>query len=230
MIAADRDGSAPLVRPPRHPSPVPESAVTETARIPIIGITGSIGAGKSTVSQILRELECVVADADADARDVLSDPDVPGTLAGWWGDGVIDEHGQVDRVAVAEIVFGDPEQRRRLEALVHPRVRARRDEAFAAAPSGTPALVMDVPLLFESGLDADCDVVVFVDAPTEVRRERTVRNRGWDSEELDRREASQSPLDAKRSRADHVLVNAGGIDELRLHVVRLLDQINHDHD
>jgi dephospho-CoA kinase len=194
-------------------------------RKPVIGLAGGIGSGKTEVARILAGLGCVVADADAIARQALREPQVRDTLVGWWGDDVLDADGEIDRAAVASIAFGDAEERRRLEALVHPRVEARRRELFDAAPPEAPALVIDAPLLFEAGLDAACDAVIFVDADEAIRRERVASSRGWEAAELARREESQLPLDEKRERADYVLRNNGELSELTARVRRLLRTI-----
>jgi dephospho-CoA kinase len=201
---------------------VPESSAP---RRPVIGITGAIGGGKSTVAGVFRDLGCVVSDSDAEARAALDEPGIREQLVAWWGPGILDDAGQVDRAAIAAVVFRDREQRTRLESLVHPRVHARRREIFAAAPADAPALVMDVPLLYEAGLDAECDAVVFVDAPRAIRVQRVAEGRGWSDAELARREASQMPLDDKRRRADHVLVNDGDRDRLSGRVRELLHTI-----
>lgn len=194
-------------------------------RRPVIGITGAIGGGKSTAAGVFRDLGCVVSDSDAEAREALDEPAIGSKLAEWWGPQILDAAGHVDRAAVAAVVFRDREQRTRLESLVHPRVHARRREIFAAAPANAPALVMDVPLLFEAGLDAECDVVIFVDAARPIRVQRVADGRGWSDEELARREASQLPLDDKRRRADHVLVNDGDRERLAGRVRGLLHTI-----
>ncbi len=192
---------------------------------PIIGLAGGIGSGKTEVARILDGLGCVVADADAIARQALREPEVRDTLVGWWGDDVLGADGEIDRAAVASIAFGDPQERRRLEAIVHPRVEARRRELFDAAPPEAPALVIDAPLLFETGLDSECDAVIFVDADEAIRRKRVVGSRGWEAAEIDRREESQLPLDQKRARADYVLRNNGELSELTAGVRHLLRTI-----
>jgi dephospho-CoA kinase len=192
---------------------------------PIIGLTGGIGSGKSEVSKILAELGCVVADSDSMARQVLKEKDVIDEIVRWWGHRVLDDAWQVNRAAVAAIVFNDPEERKKLEGLVHPRVEAMRRKQFAAAPARSPALVIDAPLLVEAGLDADCDSVWFVDCPREKRLERVHRQRGWDEQEFARREESQMPLDEKRSRADYVVANDGDRHHLADQVRRFLNEI-----
>jgi len=195
------------------------------AGLPVIGLSGGIGAGKSRVAQVLRELGCVVSDADATAKAMLDDDSVRSTIAGWWGDEIFDADGHVDRSKVADRVFADPEELHRLEALLHPMVDRMRAVEFDAAPDGTVALVIDAPLLMETGLDEQCDAVLFVDVPADIRRDRLIENRGWTVEEIDRREAQQMSLDVKRSRAHHVVLNHGGIDDLREQVEQILKTI-----
>jgi len=193
---------------------------------PIIGLAGGVGSGKSTVAAMLRELGCFVTNSDEQARAALRDPMIKQTLFRWWGQRVMDAStGEVNRSAVASIVFNDPEERRRLEGLTHPWIEARRREEFAAAPPDTKAFVIDAPLLFEAGLDRVCDAVIFVDASVAVRQARVQSTRGWDIGELIRRESAQMPLDLKRKRAHHVVQNDGDLPELKRQVSRILEAI-----
>jgi len=192
---------------------------------PVIGLAGGIGAGKSEVARILRELGCLVVDSDQLARAALLDPDIKRELVSWWGDGVLDEVGEINRSAVAHIVFADPAQRKRLEALTHPWIEEKRKEQFASADRSTCAYVIDAPLLFEAGVDHECDAVIFVDAPRQARLERVQKFRGWTAEELDRRESSQLSLDEKRSRADYVVENTGDLAALAAEVGKVLRMI-----
>lgn len=193
------------------------------ANIPVLGLVGGIGSGKSLVGAMLSELGCLVCHSDDLARAALADPAVRAELVRWWGPSVLAASGEIDRAAVARIVFADPAERRRLESLVHPWIEAARRRSFAAAPPGTRALVIDAPLLLEVGLDRECDAVLFVDSPRNDRLRRLGETRGWDAAELDRREAAQWPLDRKRAAAHHVLVNAGDLPALRSEVQQALE-------
>lgn len=194
--------------------------------MPVIGIAGGVGSGKSTAARTLGELGCLVSDSDAGAREALQRPEVVCTLVGWWGEGVLSPDGSPDRSAIAKIVFADDAERKRLEALIHPLLRAEREALIAgAAGRGAKAVVIDAPLLFEAGLDAECDAVVFVETPEAVRVERVRETRGWDAGELHRREKAQLPLDAKRERSDYVVVNDGHPDRLRAQLEGVLRAI-----
>jgi dephospho-CoA kinase len=206
----------------------------EAPRLPIIGLAGGIGAGKSTVARALAAEGCVVADSDDLARQAYNDPEIRRQLVAWWGDRVRDCHAchaepdamppPVDRRAIAAIVFEHPAERARLEALIHPWIARARETLFAAAPAGTRALVVDAPLLFETGLDQQCDRVIFVDSSPETRLFRVRSARGWDTAELGRREAAQWPLDRKRALAHHVINNDGSPASFRAQVRAVLDE------
>ena len=179
--------------------------------LPIIGITGGIGSGKSLVANFLQDNGCVVADADANTKIVLARGEVQQLLIDWWGDKVIDSSGDINGSFVASIVFSDAKARERLESLIHPLVRELQEKAFNSAPNNTIALVIDAPLLMESGLDQQCDVVIFVACPFETRLKRVIDSRGWNEEQLRNREVVQIGLDTKRSSADHIIINDGDI-------------------
>lgn len=191
----------------------------------MIGILGGIGSGKSAVADAFAALGCVVARSDEDGRAALRDPAIRAELRSWWGPGILDAEGEVDRRRVAEIVFSDPAERRRLERLTHPWIERRRLALFAAAPAEAPAFVIDAPLLLEAGLDARCTHLVFVEVEEPTRLARVAASRGWSPEDLRRREAAQRPLDEKRRRADHVVRNDGDLADLGDRVRRVLHSI-----
>ena len=179
--------------------------------LPIIGVTGGIGSGKSLVANILKENGCVVADADENTKVVLHRKEVQQQLVEWWGAKVLDDNGNVDRAFVASIVFNEENELNKLESLIHPLVRKLQEETFNNAPKDAIGLVIDAPLLMESGLDTLCDVIIFVDSPFETRLKRVVEHRSWNEEQLRKRGASQIGLDTKRSSADHIIINDGDI-------------------
>ena len=181
----------------------------------LVGLTGGIGAGKSAVAARLAELGAIVIDSDRLAREVVA----PGTeglaeVVEAFGEGVFAPDGSLDRPAVARLVFGDDAARRRLEAIVHPRVRARAAEIAAAAPSDA-VVVNDVPLLVEAGLAAGFDLVIVVLADASTRVARLARDRGMAEAEARARIAAQATDDQRRAVADVVLHNDGTPDELR---------------
>lgn len=198
----------------------------EGVRIPVIGLAGGVGSGKSAVASVLASAGCVVSDSDRDAASVLADPAVVETLRSWWGDDVVGPDGAVDRSAIAARVFEDAAARRRLESLVHPRVHGLRAARFADAPEDAAALVIDAPLLFEAGLADSCDAVFFVDAPRESRLARVAAHRGWDEPELVRREAAQLSIEEKRRRSTCVIENDAGLAELESAVLSALDAVS----
>ena len=194
--------------------------------LPVIGIVGGVGSGKSTVAAMLRDLGCVVADSDAYARQALGDPAIRDQIIHWWGHEMLSESsGEIDRKRLAAIVFANPDDRRRLETLTHPWIERKRREVFASAPDTAKALVIDAPLLLEAGLDRECDAVIFVDAPAAARQQRVQTSRAWSASQWQEREKAQLPLDEKRRKADHILVNSGDLADLRAAVQRLLGQI-----
>jgi dephospho-CoA kinase len=185
-----------------------------------VGLTGGIGSGKSTVARLLADRGAVVIDADEIARRVTA-PGTPGhdAVVGEFGPSVTDAQGGLDRAALARLVFADPAARSRLEAIVHPLVRAERERAVAAAPSGA-VVVEDVPLLAEAGLAGEYDVVVVVEAPAGVRVDRLVA-RGMDAEDARARVAAQASDAVRRAVADVVIDNAGDAAMLAEQVDRL---------
>ncbi|MFD1826666.1 MULTISPECIES: dephospho-CoA kinase [Mumia] len=179
-----------------------------------VGLTGGIGAGKSAVAGLLREHGAIVVDADALSREVVE----PGTsgleaIVKRFGEAVLDSDGRLDRPALGALVFADDQARRDLEAIIHPRVRARAAELEAAAGPGA-VVVHDVPLLVETGQAGLYDVVVVVDVPVETQIERLAANRGMSRAEAQSRIAVQATREQRLQAADVVLDNTGSLDEL----------------
>ena len=190
-----------------------------------IGLTGGVASGKSAVSAVLRDLGAVVIDADEVARDVVA-AGTPGLAAvvEEFGPGILTADGELDRPAVASLVFADPGARRRLEAIIHPLVfeEIRRLEAEAAEGA---VVVHDIPLLAESGRAGSFDAVVVVDAPEELQLERMVRDRGWDRAEAEARISAQASREERLAIATHVVENDGTLAELRRRVEEVYAQL-----
>lgn len=201
--------------------------VDKVGRKLVIGLAGGIGAGKSTVARFLADNGVGVVDSDRLNGEQLEEPEVVAELARWYGPDIRKPGGGVCREVLARIVFDDPAQRRRVEGLLHPRIARRRQELienFQADPR-IRAVALDSPLLFETGLDRGCDLVIFVDAPAAQRARRLAATRGWSAEEVCRREKSQEPLDNKGARADYIVENKSGLDDLRSKVEKLLSEL-----
>ncbi|MFI4915638.1 MAG: dephospho-CoA kinase [Phycisphaerales bacterium JB060] len=192
----------------------------------ILGLAGGVGSGKSAVAAILGEMGFVVSDSDAGARAVLEKPEVIEELVGAFGESVLDAAGRPDRRAIADAVFSDEAKRRTLEGIIHPRLHEERARLIDQARSrGAAGVVIDAPLLFEAGVDAECDAVLFIDTPRQARLTRVAGGRGWSEAELDRREAAQMPVEEKRRRSDRVIANDGDLDALRARVEAALEAI-----
>lgn len=194
---------------------------------PIIGIAGGIGSGKSFVAKLFGELGCLVISSDDQVRDAYREPRVLQTLREWWGPDVVTAAGEVDRKAIARRIFEDSAERQRLENLLHPLVNAARDRVMQehAKDAQVLAFIWDTPLLIEVGWHRQCDALVFVDTPRELRLQRLRQARGWTEAELDSREKSQMPLDKKREISDYVISNTAGADEVRDQVREVLSRI-----
>jgi dephospho-CoA kinase len=191
-----------------------------------IGVTGTLGAGKSTLARLFESWGAWRIDADQLARDAVA----PGTPAleriqAEWGDGVV-ASGALDRLALRRIVFADPEARKRLEAIVHPEVRRLREIRLAeASQAGAAVVVEEVPLLFEVGMAAAFDAIVVVDAARATRRLRVLEERSLASAEFDAMEAAQIPAEAKRRGATWVIDNDGTPQEFETAARALWEQI-----
>ena len=185
----------------------------------VLGLTGGIGSGKSMVAQMFAQLGAVVVDADQLAREVV-EPGQPALqeIAATFGPDVLLPDGRLDRPKLAAIIFADPAERAKLDAITHPRIRARMDEEIETRRSGPGVLLVDIPLLYENDRINTVEkvIVVWVDLPTQLRR--LSQRGGLSAEAARQRINAQMPLDAKRARADHVIDNRGGLEDTRRQV------------
>jgi len=181
-----------------------------------VGVTGTVGAGKSTVGRYLERWGARRIDADELSREAVA-PGSPAleAIVEEWGRGVLADDGSLDREALRERVFGDPEARERLEAIVHPEVRRLREERLRRARRDDVEIVVgEVPLLFETGMEDQFDLVVVVDAPREARRRRLESERDVPAATFEAIEAAQWSGERKRGAADLVIRNDGSLEEL----------------
>jgi dephospho-CoA kinase len=179
--------------------------------VPAIGITGGVGTGKSSFTRVLlQHWPAEHFDADACVHQLLAgDRELIEEIRATFGNGVIAPDGSFDRKAMREIAFADSSVRDRLEGLIHPRVRARWQPKAQAARGHGGRFVADIPLLFETGAETECDAVVVVACSPGVQRSRMQLNRGLAPELIERIIDSQLQLAAKISRADYVVWNDG---------------------
>ncbi|HEY0997601.1 MAG TPA: dephospho-CoA kinase [Gemmatimonadaceae bacterium] len=182
----------------------------------LVGLTGNIASGKSTVARLFAEYGATIIDADLLARDAVE----PGTEAlrkirERWGYDILTPDGSLDRAALRHEVFSDPEELEALNAIVHPEVeRLRREAIEAARARGDRIVVCDIPLLLEKGLAGHFDRLVLVDAPRAMRLDRLVHERRLPTDEAMAMIAAQMPAELKRARADIVIDNDGTLEAL----------------
>lgn len=194
--------------------------------IRLVGLTGGIATGKSTVSRMLRELGVDVIDADAVARDVV-EPGTPGLAAVEQRfPGVVGPDGRLDRAKLGARIFSDPAERAALNAIIHPLIQEEfRRRTAELERHGRPLVVYDAPLLIENGLHRNMDGVVVVSAPEEAQRRRLIERNGLTAAEADARIASQLPLREKLAHATWVVDNGGSLEATRAQVERIAQEL-----
>jgi dephospho-CoA kinase len=190
----------------------------------ILGLLGGVASGKSTVAEMFHKLGAAVLDADRAGHEVLRMPAVRAAIGGRWGKDVIGPDGEIDRSALARIVFAPPpdgpRQLAELEKIAHPEIRKRlRAEADQFAQQGAPLVILDAPVMLKAGWNALCDAIAFVDCPVDQRLARAAA-RGWTAEEFRRREASQESIAEKKALADFVLDNSQDVSYIQAQVER----------
>jgi dephospho-CoA kinase len=191
---------------------------------PVVGLIGGIGSGKSQVAAAFARHGARVIAGDQLGQAALRDPDIRARVAARWGDGVLDEHGEINRRRLAAIVFADTAELKALEAITHPWIRRRIQAEIEEArkDAHVPLIVLDAAIMLEAGWNDVCDRLIYLDAPLAVRLERVARQRGWTEKEVAIRELAQLPLTEKVLRADHVLDNSASLEHLDRQVHDLL--------
>jgi dephospho-CoA kinase len=212
------------VRARRRPGPWKHGA------IPVLGLVGGIGAGKSYVARELAGQGAVVLDADAIGHALLDQRPARDLVLERFDSRILappaagESRQLIDRKALAAIVFEDRHARRDLEAILHPRMRRTVEKAIDRNERRrqAKAIVLDAPVLFEAGWNDLCDRVLFVDSSREERLARLAEQRGWSESDLSARELTQMDLEKKREMADAVVVNNGSVDQLHQAMAGLL--------
>ncbi len=197
----------------------------------VIGITGQIGAGKSTVAKLLATHGARVLNADSIARALL-EPETEAyyEVVEFFGEGILLDTGEIDRKKLADVVFGDPEKLKILNEIVHPRVVDEikdRLHYIERSGEGVDIVAIDVPILFGSGVERLVDKVAVVIADEGARRERLIRQ-GYSEREIKARSAAQMPQEQLVSRADYVIKNDGTLSELKGEVAELWKKLKED--
>lgn len=194
----------------------------------VIGLTGAIGSGKSTVSRLFSEAGFAIVDCDAISRGLDKSRKYINAVREAFGDGVIDMTGgeaKIDRKALAEIVFSSPEAKKKLEGIAHPMILDTVYRTVAAAREQKKDVVIDAPLLFEAGLDKICDVTVGVVADEKIRFERAMKRGGITEENLSRRIMLQPKNAFYVSKCNYIIENNGTADDLRVAFRKLLSSV-----
>ncbi|PDM41589.1 MULTISPECIES: dephospho-CoA kinase [unclassified Geobacillus] len=193
-----------------------------------IGLTGGIASGKSTVTEMIRGLGIPVIDADQVARDVVKvGEEAYEQIIKTFGQDILQENGEIDRAKLGAIVFYNEQERKKLNAIVHPAVRRRMlAEKEAYVQKGAKTIVLDIPLLFESELTHLIDKIIVVYVDNDIQLERLMKRNGFSEEEALARIRSQMPLHEKVKKADAVINNNGTIEETKQQLFQILKEWN----
>jgi dephospho-CoA kinase len=184
--------------------------------IPVIGVVGGIGSGKSVAAKYMEELGALRIDADLLGHQVLEEPQVQEQLRQRWGDSILDDSGKIDRLSIGRLVFEKDEEWKFLTQISWPRIRRRIEDAIfeAKRSRNVPAVVLDAAVLFEAGWDDLCSHIIFVEAPPELRRDRSSARKGWDASMWEKREKRQFSLDKKSTLCYAYLNNSLSVSHL----------------
>jgi dephospho-CoA kinase len=197
--------------------------------VPIIGILGGIGSGKSSVVREVTEFHLQIIDADRIGHDLLENADVLRELHTTFETFIFDSKGDVIRPKLAEVVFGETAKHQsalhKLNQILHPAIRRETATQITQASQDADAVIIDAALLLEAGWTDPCDVLVYIDTPESERIARVQANRNWSARDLRRREQTQLPLDKKRALADYIVDNSGPIANAAQQMTEILRQV-----
>jgi len=201
--------------------------------IPVVGLAGGIGSGKSLVAHELAQMGCAVIDVDRLAKELRDRPETLEEISRSLGEGVFGTDGRIDDKSLAEHVFGantgsgNGSPLARLNGIVHPLVVRRCRELIEEyrGKKDVPAIVLDAALLFETELNNCCEAVIFVQAEPGLRSRRVQKDRGWSEKQWQQREKSQILLDKKTDMSDYIVANNSSKTDLRCHIQRLFPRI-----
>jgi dephospho-CoA kinase len=206
--------------------------VSERRSVPVIGLIGGIGSGKSAVARSLQQrLPIAIVEGDEAGHRALTQPVIQEQIRRRFGDSVFTPQGEIDRKALGSMVFGATAERRQaradLERIVHPAIRQQLQQAITDHRNrgAVEAIILDAAVMLEAGWNSLCNTIVFVDAPYDQRLKRVSQHRGWTAADLQEREASQLPLETKQSAANHVIDNSGTLDEATRQLQRIITRL-----
>lgn len=204
--------------------------------VPVIGLIGGVGSGKSAVARwIGNHRDVVMIDGDSIGHQVLKTSEIKRDIRSRFSDSVFNEQGDVDRNVMGRLVFGSSAEHRQartdLEQIVHPKIRKEILNRIQVARSSgeCEAIILDAAVLLEAGWNDLCNAVVFVEASEECRLKRVAHSRGWDEKRLQFRESSQIPLDEKRKAADEIIDNTGTLQESGVQLEKIIVRIINEH-
>ncbi|MFH0888430.1 MAG: dephospho-CoA kinase [Planctomycetota bacterium] len=201
----------------------------------IVGLIGGIGSGKTHVAEIFKRLGASLIEADKIAYTVINHPQIKRTLLKWHGYSIIKKTGQIDRKKLADVSFNSRKNIGRLNKLTHPYIKKEISNRLRQLNSNrklkeTGVVVIDAPLLLETGLDKFCDCIVFIKTSYKIRLKRVLISRKWDKTEIKKREQYQIPLLRKQSKADIIINNNKSSDITTSHIKNVFQLITRKYD
>ncbi len=205
------------------------SSRSSSAGIPIVGLVGGVGAGKSSIVRDVTALRLHVIDADRIGHEQLLVGGIRKKIVNEFGDQILDENGEIDRRRLAAMVFGSSVlqqvRRTRLNDIVHPAIQEEIRRQIRDTPEGVDAIIIDAALLLEAGWEEECDALIFIDTPLQLRQSRVAQTRGWSADEHERREASQWDSERKRKYCHYTVDNSGTPESAAVQMKRCLKEI-----